>query len=328
MALQEVNQELAAAHSNAGAQEAQASTMIRFGGGLHVIRRHIVVEAQFESLEAATWLQATITKHYQHRAEMIQVSRPDMAQMRPRYSVRVIKEGGVFALQTHLMQLTRVVGQARPIPMPVRGLPINIESADQTELIGALRGAFMAGAQLSDPERASSLEFPCPGEQSARDLMKILQHLGFESKMRRSRSALLVSLHNPTDIEHLLTQIGAPQAASEWGSQRLDGVSRGKANRLANFDDANMRRSVEAAVAARAKVKHAFEVLGDEVPDTLRIAGELRLKYRSASLEELGQAANPPLTKDAVAGRLRRLLQLSTKVEKERAKQQRENESA
>ncbi|MDQ1617092.1 MAG: cell division protein WhiA, partial [Actinomycetota bacterium] len=85
------------------------------------------------------------------------------------------------------------------------------------------------------------------------------------------------------------------------------------ANRLANFDDANMRRSARAAVAAGARVQRAMEILGEEIPDHLRAAGDLRLAHKQASLEELGSLADPPMTKDAVAGRIRRLLAMADK---------------
>jgi DNA-binding protein WhiA len=88
---------------------------------------------------------------------------------------------------------------------------------------------------------------------------------------------------------------------------------RATANRLANFDDANLRRSARAAVAAGARVKRALEILGEEIPDHLAAAGQLRLEHSQASLEELGQLADPPLTKDAVAGRIRRLLAMADK---------------
>ena len=84
-------------------------------------------------------------------------------------------------------------------------------------------------------------------------------------------------------------------------------------NRLANFDDANLRRSARAAVAAGARVERALEILGDDVPEHLRVAGLLRLEHKQASLEELGQLHQPPLTKDAVAGRIRRLLATADK---------------
>ena len=56
-----------------------------------------------------------------------------------------------------------------------------------------------------------------------------------------------------------------------------------------------------------------MEILGDDVPDHLNEAGQLRLKHKQASLEELGQLASPPMTKDAVAGRIRRLLAMADK---------------
>ena len=68
---------------------------------------------------------------------------------------------------------------------------------------------------------------------------------------------------------------------------------RATANRLANFDDANLRRSARAAVAAGARVKRALEILGDDIPDHLAAAGRLRLEHSQASLEELGAAGRP-----------------------------------
>ncbi len=56
-----------------------------------------------------------------------------------------------------------------------------------------------------------------------------------------------------------------------------------------------------------------MEILGDEVPDHLELAGSLRLEHRQASLEELGQLHEPVLTKDAIAGRIRRLLAMADK---------------
>lgn len=88
---------------------------------------------------------------------------------------------------------------------------------------------------------------------------------------------------------------------------------RATANRLANFDDANLRRSARAAVAAGARVGRALEILGEDAPEHLVVAGRLRMDNQQASLEELGALADPPMTKDAIAGRIRRLLALADK---------------
>ncbi|HCQ18443.1 MAG TPA: DNA-binding protein WhiA, partial [Dermacoccus sp.] len=114
-------------------------------------------------------------------------------------------------------------------------------------------------------------------------------------------------------IGAMLTHMGAEDARLVWEERRMRREVRATANRLANFDDANLRRSARAAVAAGSRVARAMEILGEDVPDHLRQAGELRIEHKEASLEELGALADPPMTKDAVAGRIRRLLAMADK---------------
>ena len=114
-------------------------------------------------------------------------------------------------------------------------------------------------------------------------------------------------------IAAMLTRLGAHESLLAWEERRIRREVRASANRLANFDDANLRRSARAAVAAGARVERALEILGDDIPEHLKVAGLLRLQNKQASLEELGQLHQPPLTKDAVAGRIRRLLATADK---------------
>ena len=96
-----------------------------------------------------------------------------------------------------------------------------------------------------------------------------------------------------------------------WEDRRLRREVRATANRLANFDDANLRRSARAAVAA---VGPGGASAGDprrRRPEPPGEAGRLRIEHGQASLEELGALANPPMTKDAIAGRIRRLLTMA-----------------
>ena len=112
-------------------------------------------------------------------------------------------------------------------------------------------------------------------------------------------------------------QDGRPRVGSGLGGARTRREVRATANRLANFDDANLRRSARAAVAASQRVERALEIPGDDVPDHLAAAGRLRMEHRQSSLEELGALANPPMTKDAIAGRIRRLLGLADRRARE-----------
>ena len=114
-------------------------------------------------------------------------------------------------------------------------------------------------------------------------------------------------------ISAMLTRIGAHDSVMAWEERRLRREVRATANRLANFDDANLHRSARAAVAAGARAQRAIEILGDDIPGHLLEAGQLRVNHQQASLEELGALADPPMTKDAIAGRIRRLLAMADK---------------
>jgi DNA-binding protein WhiA len=144
-------------------------------------------------------------------------------------------------------------------------------------------------------------------------LVGAASRLGVSAKSREIRSVHKVLIRDDDAIALMLTILGAPQTLALWEQLRQQREVRATANRLVNFDDANLRRSAQAAVAACARVERAMEILGDDIPEHLMYAGTLRLQHREASLDELGALAAPPITKDAVAGRIRRLLAMADK---------------
>jgi DNA-binding protein WhiA len=144
-------------------------------------------------------------------------------------------------------------------------------------------------------------------------LVGAAHRLGIVAKAREVRGIPRVVVRDGEAIRQTLAEMGATRTADTWDQMRQRREVRAGVNRLVNFDDANLRRSAQAAVAACARVERALEILGDEVPDHLKQAGDLRLAHRDASLDELGHHADPPLTKDAVAGRIRRLLAMADK---------------
>jgi hypothetical protein len=158
-----------------------------------------------------------------------------------------------------------------------------------------------------------SLEVTCPGPEAALALVGAARRLKINAKAREVRGVDRVVVRDGDAIAALLTRLGAHDSVLAWEERRMRREVRATANRLANFDDANLRRSARAAVAAGARVARALDILGEEAPEHLVSAGRLRLEHKQASLEELGQLADPPLTKDAIAGRIRRLLAMADK---------------
>jgi DNA-binding protein WhiA len=300
----EVKDELARLRiTRTSCRKAEVSSTLRFSGGLHIISGRVVIEAELDTESVAARLRTAIADLYGHASDLIVVQAGGLRKNN-RYVVRVVREGESLARQTGLLDQRG---------RPVRGLAPEVVSAGVPEAEAVWRGAFLAHGSLTEPGRSMALEVTCPGPESALALVGAARRLGVQAKSREVRGVDRVVIRDGDAIGEMLRRMGASASLVVWEERRARREVRGTANRLANFDDANLRRSARAAVAAGARVQRAFEILADEVPEHLREAGELRLKHKEASLEELGQLADPPLSKDAVAGRIRRLLSTADK---------------
>ena len=285
------------------ARVAELTAILRFSGGLHSIAGRVAVEAELDSDPLARRVARDILELYGVRPELHRVQASG-GRAGGSYAVRVIDGGETLARQTGLLDQRR---------RPVRGLPNKLTTGSRPDLAAVWRGAFLAAGSLSDPGRSAALEIACPSSEAAMALVGAAHRLGIAAKAREVRGVPRVVVRDGDAIRQALAEMGATRTAHAWEEQRQRREVRAGVNRLVNFDDANLRRSAQAAVAACARVERALEILGDEVPDHLREAGELRLSHRDASLDELGHHADPPLTKDAVAGRIRRLLAMADK---------------
>jgi DNA-binding protein WhiA len=285
-------------------RKAEVASMLRFAGGLHIVSGRIVVEAELDTGSAARRLRKDIAEVYGHHSDVVMVQGNGIRKG-SRYLVRIVKDGEALARQTGLLDQRG---------RPVRGLPPAVVSGGSCDAVAAWRGAFLAHGSLTEPGRSSSLEVTCPGPEAALALVGVARRLGgIPAKAREVRGVDRVVIRDGDAIGALLTRLGAHESLMAWEERRMRREVRATANRLANFDDANLRRSARAAVAAGARVERALEILADEVPDHLKLAGHLRLEHKQASLEELGQLHDPVLTKDAIAGRIRRLLAMADK---------------
>lgn len=284
-------------------REAELASLLRFAGGLHVISNRIAVEAEVDSAAIARRVTRYLFEAYGVRADVS----PNAGASSGRgaeYLIRVLDGGETLARRTGLLDERR---------RPVRGLPNKLTTGSIEDVAAVWRGAFLAQGALTEPGRSAALEIPCPGNEAAMALVGAANRLGVPAKAREVRGIHRVVIRDGEAISAMLTHMGATTTVRNWEEMRQRREVRATANRLVNFDDANLRRSAQAAVAACARVDRAMELLGDNIPDHLKYAGDLRLAHRDASLDELGHFAEPPMTKDAVAGRIRRLLAMADK---------------
>lgn len=287
---------------------AELVAMLRFSGGLHIVSGRIVIESEFDTGAAARRLRKAISDLYGYESEFVVINGSGIRRG-TRYVLRLVRDGEALARQTGLID-----SHGRP----VRGLPPQVVGAGMNEQDAVWRGAFLARGSLTEPGRSMAMEVTCPSSEAALALVGSARRLDIPAKAREVRQVDRVVIRDGDAISAMLTRMGAHESVLLWEERRVRREVRASANRLANFDDANLRRSARAAVAAGARVERALEILGDDVPDHLRKAGLLRIEHKQASLEELGQLHDPALTKDAIAGRIRRLLAMADKMAAER----------
>lgn len=284
---------------------AELSVILRFTASVHVVNATMILEAEFESSQLANRVKSELKDLFGIDSK-VDILHATGVRKASRHNLRVMKQTDLLIRQTGLYY---------PTGKPVRGIHSRFIS-DSAEVAAAVwRGALLAHGSLTDPGRSSSLEVNCPSNEAASSLVGLAKRLGINgAKSREVRGVHRVVIREGDEISQLLSIVGATNIKEKWDQLRVKREVRSTSNRLANFDDANLRRSAQAAVAAGARVARALEILGPDIPSHLKYAGELRLQHKAASLDELGHLASPPMTKDAVAGRIRRLLAMADKL--------------
>ncbi|GAB2553379.1 DNA-binding protein WhiA [Leucobacter ruminantium] len=289
--------------SQTGERVAEVATVLRLAGGLHTISGRIALEAELHTPQIVQRVRKDLAELYGVRSEAKQLPPTSTRPGAPQFLVRVI-DGETLARQLGLLDQRR---------RQIRGLPNRLTTGAPAELAAIWRGAFLARGSITPPGRSVGLEIGCPTNEVAMALVGAAHRIGIDAKSREIRGQHKVLIRDSETIGQMLGAMGASEARAAWDELRKARETRATANRLVNFDDANLRRSAQASVAACARVERALEILGDGVPEHLRYAGSLRLTHREASLDDLGARADPPLTKDAIAGRIRRLLAMADK---------------
>jgi cell division protein WhiA len=284
-------------------RKAEVSAIARFAGRAISEDGQWRVEFELDTLQAARRLAKDLEEIYGHKSHINRIEGSGLRKG-SRHAVVVSEEAANLAKQVGMVDAS---GRA------IRGLSPQIVNGPLCDAEAAWRGAFLAHGSLTEPGGSSSLEISCPGPEAALALVGSARRLNIAAKAREVRGVDRVVIRDGDAISALLTRLGAHQSVLDWEERRIRREVRATANRLANFDDANLRRSARAAVAAGARAQRAIEILGEEIPDHLLEAGNLRVTHQQASLEELGALANPPMTKDAIAGRIRRLLAMADK---------------
>jgi DNA-binding protein WhiA len=171
------------------------------------------------------------------------------------------------------------------------------------------RGAFLAGGSITDPGKRYHLELVTAHLGVSRGTYSLLLEMGFEPKEARRAGSYITYFKQSESIEDFFTVIGAPLAAMQIMSAKVEKEMRNTINRKVNCDSANADKIVLAAQEQLEAIRRVDREYGlDELPDGLQQAALLRIANPESSLSELAQLSDPPVTKSCLSHRLKKLL--------------------
>lgn len=179
-----------------------------------------------------------------------------------------------------------------------------------------LRGAFLGGGSISNPEKTYHVEFVTNSPEFADELMKLVNSFELNSKVIQRKNTYVVYLKEGEQIVDLLNIIGAHSALLDLENVRIYKEMRNNVNRLVNCETANLNKTVDAAVRQIESIKLIQKKIGlRKLPNNLRDIAELRINYPDLPLKELGEMLSPPIGKSGVNHRLRKIEKIAEELE-------------
>ena len=217
---------------------------------------------------------------------------------------------------TDRSKLDRIINQLGYDPRQNLVLHVNFGLLeDECCRTAFLRGAVLAGGSVTDPEKRYHLELDTGHAQASREVAALLTEMGFLPHSVRRGGSSVIYFKQSEHIEDLLTTIGAPAAAMDIMTAKVDKEIRNGANRAMNCDMANVNKTIDAALEQKNAIQRLQENGRlERLPEKLRQTALLRLQYPEMSLSQLAEKCDPPVTKSCMNHRMRKLLEEAKKL--------------
>ncbi|SHH17927.1 DNA-binding protein WhiA [Tepidibacter thalassicus] len=182
-----------------------------------------------------------------------------------------------------------------------------------------IRGAFLGGGSISDPEKTYHIEFVTNNEEFSVSLKELINSLSFNSKIVVRKNNYVIYLKESEQISDLLNIIGAHKALLHLENVKIVKEMRNNVNRIVNCETANLSKTVNAAIRQIKNIEYIKNTVGlDALPRNLKEIAHLRIEYEDLSLKELGEMLNPPIGKSGVNHRLRKIEKIAEDLKKGR----------
>jgi len=259
----------------------------------------MVAEKYFHLIQAAFSIrcEVRISRHIPRQKSCIY----EVLLCDPEQSVRVLKA----------VKLLDAAGDAGEEDSPRQNLIIQNTCCKRAYL----RGVFLTGGSITDPNKSYHLEITTQTLPKAKQLCEMIQVFDIEARIIKRKRVYVVYIKDSSHIADFLNVCGAHTALMDLENVRIVKEMRNSINRQVNCETANIGKTVRASVRQADDICYIRDKRGfASLPDNLAEMARLRLEYPEASLKELGDRTNPPIGKSGVNHRLRRLSEIAGQI--------------
>ena len=172
-----------------------------------------------------------------------------------------------------------------------------------------IRGAFLAGGSVTDPEKRYHLELATPHHSVSRETYSVLLDMGFSPREAERGGNSLLYFKQADAIADFFTTIGASGTAMDIMTAKVEKEMRNTVTRQINCDSHNADKTVAAAQEQMNAIRRIAKDYGlDALPEPLKDAALLRIANPEASLADLATLSYPPVTKSCLNHRFKKIM--------------------
>lgn len=287
--------------------KAELSALIRMNGSISFSNRKLIIDIQTENAAIARRIYTLLKKGYDVQVELL-----------VRKKMR-LKKNNVY--------IVRFFDKAREVLEDLKIIEegFTLNHSISNELIkrkcckrSYLRGAFLAGGSVNNPETSSyHLEIFSLYKEHSESLSELMnQNFHLNSKILERKKGYITYLKEAEKIADFLSVIGGHSALLRFEDVRIVRDMRNSVNRLVNCETANLNKTIGAALRQVENIRYINETVGLSVlPDKLREIAELRINYQDVTLKELGEmVSSGVVSKSGINHRLRKIDEIAEKL--------------
>ena len=296
---------------------AELSAIIRTGGSIQLMGfNKLSLKIVTENPAIARKVFSLIKSCYNIEVE-IQVKKNNNLKKNNSYTLTVSFEQGANDILTEM----GIIEKAGNDLHMRNDIPDNIIK-DEKSKRAFIRGAFLGGGSISDPEKTYHVEFVTMDEDLSEYIKDLLNHYDFNAKVILRKNVFVVYIKESSNISDLLNIIGAHNALLHLEDIKIIKQMRNDVNRLVNCETANLSKTVNASMRQIEAIKYIMDTKGiNFLPDTLKEIALLRIDQEDLSLKELGELLSQPLGKSGVNHRLKKIEEIAKKIKEGRTEQ-------